>query len=127
MRFVEGLSNFKFVALDAAIQRVLLVRGLDLVRTEWLRPLGGGLHEFRLRHTRSEIERMFGDGTRSTDSPRERVLLRVFVHFYGGRVVLLLGGFDKGRFPGRKRQDREIARARRSLAQFKARGRRGRP
>lgn len=122
-----GLSDFKFVALDAAIQRVLLVRGLELVRTEWLRPLGGGLHEFRLRHTRAEVERMFGDGTRSTDSPRERVLLRVFVHFYGDRVVLLLGGFDKGRFPGRKRQDREIARARRSLAQFKARGRRSRP
>ena len=127
MRFVEGLSDFKFVALDAAIQRVLVVRGLDLVRTEWLRPLGGGLHEFRLRHTRAEVEQMFGDGTRSTDSPRERVLLRVFVHFYGDRAVLLLGGFDKGRFPGRKRQDREIARARRSLAQFKARGRRGRP
>lgn len=43
MRFVEGLSDFKFVALDAAIQRVLAVRGLDLVRTEWMRPLGGGV------------------------------------------------------------------------------------
>lgn len=51
MRFVESLSDFKFVALDAAIDRVLAKRGLDLVRTEWLKALGGGLHEFRVRHT----------------------------------------------------------------------------
>lgn len=39
-RFIEGLSDFKFVALDAAIERVLAARGLDLARTEWLKPLG---------------------------------------------------------------------------------------
>lgn len=33
-RLVEELSDFKFVALDTAIDRVLCVRGIDLVRTE---------------------------------------------------------------------------------------------
>ncbi|MCY4620460.1 MAG: hypothetical protein OXD34_01295 [bacterium] len=51
--------------------------------------------------------------------PPEKVLLRVFVHFYGDRIVLLLGGYDKGRYPQKKRQQREIARARKSLRQFK--------
>lgn len=67
---------------------------------------------------------MFGGTAPSNLAAQERVLLRVFVHFYGDRVVLLLGGYDKGRHPGAKRQQQEIARARRLLAQFKARGRR---
>lgn len=56
----------------------------------------------------------------------ERVLLRVFVHFYGEKVVLLLGGYDKGRHPKARRQQREIAQARRLLAQLKERQRRTR-
>lgn len=126
VRFVESLSDFKFVALDAAIERILARRGLDLVRTEWLKALGGGLHEFRVRHTAPEVAQMFGGVAPSDPGPHERVLLRVFVHFYGNRVVLLLGGYDKGRHSGTKRQQQEISRARQSLAQFKARGRRTR-
>ena len=56
-RFVDGLSDFKFVALDTAVDRVLSVRGIDLVRTEWLKALGGGLHEFRVRHDADEVAR----------------------------------------------------------------------
>ena len=123
-RFVKSLSDFKFEALDAAIDCVLVRRGLDLVRTEWLKPLGGGLHEFRVRHTAREIAQMSGGAAPSNAVPQEKVLLRLFVHFYGDRMVLLLGGYDKGRHSGAKRQQREIDRARRSLAQFKARGRR---
>lgn len=59
-RFIDELSDEKFIALDAAIERVLLVRGIDLARTEWLKPLGKGLHEFRVRHDADEIARMFG-------------------------------------------------------------------
>jgi hypothetical protein len=50
----------------------------------------------------------------------------VFVHFHGDRVVLLLGGYDKGRYPKSRRQQREIREARRLLAQFKERNRRQR-
>ena len=39
-RFIHELSDVKFAALDAAIERVLAVRGIDLVRTEWLKALG---------------------------------------------------------------------------------------
>jgi len=125
-RFVDDLSDFKFVALDTAIRHVLAVRGIDLVRTEWLKALGQGLHEFRVRHEADEIARMFGGEPPDVAAPREKVLLRVFVHFYGDKVVLLLGGYDKGKDPKDKRQQREIARARKLLAQFKERQRRSR-
>jgi len=61
-----------------------------------------------------------------TAGRREKVLLRVFVHFYGEKVVLLLGGYDKGDDPKERRQQKEIAEARRLLVQFKERQRRQR-
>ena len=95
-QFVDDLSDFKFVAVDVAVQRVLCVRGLDLVRTEWLKALGDGLHEFRVRHDADEISRMFGGDGPEAVGRREKVLVRVFVHFYGDKVILLLSGYDKG-------------------------------
>jgi putative component of toxin-antitoxin plasmid stabilization module len=125
-RFVNGLSDVKFLALDAAVELVLCDRGIDLVRTEWLKALGEGLHEFRVRHDEGEIVRMFGAESSGVVGSGETVLLRVFVHFYGAKVVLLLGGYDKGADPKERRQQREIAEARRLLTQFKERQRRDR-
>lgn len=122
-RFADGLPDSKFDALDVAIKRGLALRGLDLARTEWLKPLGGGLHEFRVRHDAAEVVRRFG-GDPGKKTVRGKVLLRVFVHFHGERVILLLGGYDKGGDPKERRQQREIAEARRLLAQFKERQRR---
>ena len=125
-RFADALSDFKFVALDAAIRHVLTIRGLDLARTEWLKALGEGLHEFRIRHDADEIAHMFGADARGPGAGKEAVLLRVYVHFHGAKVVLLLGGYDKGRHTQPKRQQREIAQARKLLTQFKERQRRAR-
>lgn len=125
-KFIDGLSDFKFIALDTAIDRVLSERGIDLARTEWLKALGEGLHEFRVRHDAEEIAQMFGGDAPDSGSHREAVLLRVFVHFYATKVVLLLGGYDKGDDPKPRRQQREIAQARKLLAQFKERQRRER-
>ncbi len=124
--FINDLSDFKFAALDAAIRVVLAERGIDLVRTEWLKALGQGLHEFRVRHDADEVARMFGHDPDEIDAPPEKILLRVFVHFHGDKIVLLLGGYDKGKTPKPKRQQREIERARKLLAQFKERQRRNR-
>jgi hypothetical protein len=125
--FVEELSDFKFVALDTALERVLAVRGLDLARTEWVKPLGEGLQESRVRHDADEIAHMFGGDPPDAQAGVEKVLLRVFVHFYGDKVILLLGGYDKGEDPKERRQQREIATARKLLRQFKERRRREKP
>ena len=69
---------------------------------------------------------MFGNELTSSGRRNDKVLLRVFVHFYGDRVILLLGGYDKGEDPKERRQQREISEARRLLRQFKERQRRDR-
>jgi hypothetical protein len=99
--------------------------GID-AGNKWLKALGEGLHEFRVRHDAAEVARMFGGEAPDVDGQPEKVLLRVFVHFYGQKVVLLLGGYDKGDDPKERRQQREIVEARRLLGQFKERQRRER-
>jgi hypothetical protein len=71
-RFIEDLSDFTFAALDAAIGRVLAVRGIDLVRTEWLKALGDGLHEFRVRHEADDVAHMFGGEPPNVVAPAEK-------------------------------------------------------
>lgn len=117
--FTDELDDFQFAALDAAVVSVLSARGIDLVRTEWLKPLGQGLHEFRIRHTKDEILRMFAAGEIGA-SVKKRVLLRVFVHFHGERVVLLLSGYDKGDDPSDRRQEKAIAKARQYLTEWRS-------
>jgi len=58
-------------------------------------------------------------GTQPTGfcSSMASALLRVFCHATGDRVILLLGGYDKGKDPARRRQDHEIEVARRRLAE----------
>jgi hypothetical protein len=55
-------------------------QGLSVCGSPFGRQLGGGLFEFRLRE--------------------ESVLLRVFCHACGSKIVLLLSGYDKGEDPG---------------------------
>lgn len=117
--FAENVDDSTWAAVDAALKTVLTVRGLELARTEWLKALGGGLHEFRVRHDAAEIDQMFGgadaDEVTNAISPPRTILLRVFVHFYGDKVILLLSGYDKRRDLSAKRQEREIAQARKCL------------
>ena len=92
------------------------MRGIGLADTQWLKPLGQGLHEFRVRHTADEIAHMFaGEPPDAVPGPGISILLRVFVHFHGRRVVLLLSGYDKQEDASKKRQGREIAAARKHL------------
>lgn len=92
---------------------------MDVLATEWGKPLGQGLAEFRVRRS---LEAIFREACASVPDDvagsDRRVLLRVFCAFHGDRVVLLLGGYDKGRDPSGKRQQKEIARARKVLKQW---------
>lgn len=110
----------KFAAIDAAIHHLLERQGLDLAGSSWLTPLKQGLYEFRVRSTAAEIVRMYGDAGHMRPEDAESILLRVFVAFHGNRVVLLLDGYDKGADPSPKRQQREIAVARKLLTDWKA-------
>lgn len=91
---------------------ILQHRGLDVCGTPWGKQLGAGLFEFRIR-----VER----GSVTAQLPPEKVLLRILCHAHGERVILLLAGYDKGSDPSHRRQQAEIAEARRRLADWMAR------
>jgi len=107
-------------AIGVAMSEILQEVGVGVCRTGYGKQLGDGLFEFRLRHDAAEILRSVGKEPRP-EPDGERILLRVFCHAYGDRIVLLLGGYDKGADPSPKRQQREIADARRRLKDFRQR------
>jgi hypothetical protein len=118
----SDLTDVELAALLSGLEHVLSHRGVDVCKTEWGKQLGEGLFEFRIRQTSAEIEHMFAGAMASYQAAkREKVLLRVFCHAYGTKVVLLLNGYDKAGDPSDKRQQREITLARRRLVEFKER------
>jgi hypothetical protein len=103
----EEITPTQRYELGQAMREQLQEKGVGVCATEYGKQLGKGLFEFRLR--------------RSVEEVGERILLRVFCHAYGNRVVLLLGGYDKGADSSARRQDDEIALARRRLADWRRR------
>ncbi|CUR54667.1 conserved hypothetical protein [metagenome] len=122
--WMDSLTLPEYAALRAAILRVLEVRGIELGSTPWLKALGDGLFEFRVRHDAPTIEALYGKTTQaehSNPSHRQRkILLRLFVHFHGKRVILMLHGYDKGGNDSPRQQNKEIREARRRLTRWRA-------
>jgi hypothetical protein len=56
--------------------------------------------------------------------PPEEILLRVFFCTAGRKIILLLSGYDKGRHPNTRWQQREIAQARKHLTSYRERQKR---
>lgn len=94
----EGLSAPDRRTVGAALRRILQEQGVAVCDSSFGRQLGHGLFEFRVR-----------------EGP---LLVRIFCHAYGSRLILLLGAYDKGRDPSERRQQAEIALARRRLADW---------
>jgi putative component of toxin-antitoxin plasmid stabilization module len=116
--WLKSLDGGKRAAAIAAIEIVLADIGPDVCATEYGRHLGKGLFEFRIRHDEAVIRGKAGqDGV----GKRTEVLLRIFCHAHGERIVMLLGGYDKGAAPSKRRQDREIEKARGRLRSFQLR------
>ena len=116
----EDLTPTQRRAIGVALREILEHEGIGVCRTAYGKQLGEGLFEFRLRHDAAEILRSVGKQARP-EAGGERVLLRVFCHAYGDRIVLLLGGYDKGADPSAKRQQKELAIARKRLGDFRRR------
>jgi len=116
----EELTRTQRFALGQAMREQLQAKGVGVCGTAFGRQLGKGLFEFRLRRDASAL-----DLPGSLPGGSARILLRVFCHAYGDRIVLLVGGYDKGADPSPRRQNDEIAIARDRLADW--RRRHGRP
>lgn len=115
--WLRSLSLTKRQVLGQAMNRVLQELGIDVCDTQFGKQLGKGLFEFRLRQKVGEA----GTAKGGKKLPPEEILLRVFCHAHGDHIVLLLGGYDKGDDPSKKRQNEEIEEARARLKRWKAR------
>lgn len=114
--WMQSLGSVEFEALATAIEEVLEKQGLELAGTAWMKALGGGLYEFRVRHDASTIQALYSDsGASAPSSVPAKILLRLFVHFHGQKVILLLHGYDKGRDDSARRQNKEIQEAHKRL------------
>jgi putative component of toxin-antitoxin plasmid stabilization module len=111
---MEDLSRTKRQAIGAAMQHVLQVHGIGVCGSEWGKQLGDGVFEFRVRLKGTELVNK-GWSAKSAADESEEIVLRVFCHAYGDKLVLLLGGYDKGEKPSKKKQSSEIATARARL------------
>jgi hypothetical protein len=110
--WMQGLSREKRLALETALEHVLAVRGLDVVRSEFGKALGQGLYEFRLRWSAEEVASKVGVVLAQPATETEQILLRVFFCTSGRKRILLLSGYDKAKDTSDRREDREIAAAR---------------
>ena len=121
--FLRGLDEFKEQSLAAALANVLAYEGIGVCGSSWGKWVAGapGVFEFRVRHDAATILRERGlpvpEQLQETDAD---ILLRVFCHAHGTKVILLLAGYDKGKEPSAKRQNAEIKRAKRRLTRWKA-------
>lgn len=120
-KWIDGLRDQKAEAVLAALQEVLAVNGINLASSAWLKSLGKGLLEFRIRHSASEIQVMYKATNKDLVGRAEAVLLRVFVAFEGERVIVLLGAYDKGKNNKQSFQQAQIEIARKRLRDWKRR------
>jgi hypothetical protein len=80
-----------------------------------------GIFEFRVRHDAATILRERGLRVpKELEEDRGGILLRVFCHAHGKKVIMLLAGYDKGKESSVKRQNAEIKRAKQRLTRWKA-------
>lgn len=124
-RFLEKeLDSAQRAALLAALHSILCHQGIDVCDTEYGKPLGKGLYEFRLRHTYEEIvaanpvaSEVPAPGTGHRGGGE--ILLRLYFYPFGDKLLLLLGGYDKGKGGSGKREQKAIEAARKNLRDFK--------
>ena len=120
-KWLDRLSDQKAEAATIAVNQVLAMNGMALASTAWLKPVGSGLYEFRIRHTKTQIQNMYAAANQVVPSEVTSVLLRIFVAFEGDRVILLLGAYDKGKNDSASFQQEQIGIARKRLKDWKRR------
>ncbi len=123
LTFRKSLDLTSAIVLDASIEEILAKQGNNVCKSSWGKALGKGLYEFRIRKPINAIYNHAQITPPISPSSNDPVLLRVFFSVEGQRIVLLIGGYDKGSDPTAKRQSGEIKQARKLLVEHKSRSR----
>lgn len=120
--FRDSLDPFETELLDLCILKILAREGNNVCGTNWGKPLGAGLYEFRINRSLTALCKQFGIDDSHELKSGESKLMRVFFTVEGQKIILLLCGYDKGKDPSRRRQHKAIKSARMLLKQHKNRG-----
>ena len=118
--WLRGLTPSKRRAIGVAMFEILQYEGPHVVGTNFGKGLGGGIFEFRLDQDAAQVLARKGKRARPEASDTAKILLRVFCHAHGDRIVLLLGGYDKGERPSARHQQTQIELAKMRLKAWKA-------
>lgn len=120
--WLSRLTPTKQRAVAAALQYVLEVDGPKVCATSLGKHVAPGIFELRISRMEEQIRGMLGDRVPSGHKvDPERILIRIFCHAYGDRVVLLLAGYDKAEHPQSNYQQRQIEVAKKRLKDFRRR------
>ena len=123
LEWLRRLALRKRRAIGVAMFEILQHEGPHVVGTNFGKGLGGGIFEFRLDQDAAQVLARKGKRARPEASETAMILLRVFCHAHGDRIVLLLGGYDKGVRPSKSHQQEQIELARTRLKDWKTRQR----
>jgi hypothetical protein len=107
-------------AIGTAMRAFLERLGPDVCASQWGKWVAPGIAEFRLRMTGKQVVNA-GWATEEEIDTSEKLLLRVFFHVHGDKIIMLLEGYDKGAASSAKAQQTKIASAQKRLQQWKAR------
>jgi hypothetical protein len=117
------LTPQKRRAIGVAMFEILQHDGPLVVGTNFGKGLGGGIFEFRLDQDAAQVLARKGKSARPEVARWSKILPRVFCHAHGDRIILLLGGYDKGERASARHQQTQIELARTRLEDWKARQR----
>jgi putative component of toxin-antitoxin plasmid stabilization module len=120
LAFMRALTPVKRRAIGVALYEVLQYEGPDVAEGNMGRNLGDGLFEFRLDQNAEQILRRRGKDPKP-ETDEAKILLRVFFHPHGDKLLLLLCGYDKGERPSKTHQQAEIEEAMKLLKRWKER------
>jgi len=118
--FLKSLDPYSQIVLGISVEEVLARQGHNICNTSWGKALRDGLYEFRVQKSLNALCKEACVPVPGGLHGDKGVSLRVFFTVEGVRIVLLLGGYDKGKDPNEKRQDREIKVARKLLKEHRA-------
>jgi putative component of toxin-antitoxin plasmid stabilization module len=119
--WLRRLAPQKRRAMGVAMFEILQHQGPHVVATNFGKAVAGGIFEFRLDQDATQILARRGKQTRASALEPAKILLRVFCHAHGDRIILLLAGYDKAERPNARYQQAQIDLARTRLRAWKSR------
>lgn len=119
LTFRNSLNPYEVELLDLCIEQILARAGINVCETNWGKALGAGLYEFRIHRSLNALANHLGIELPGEFKKDQSKLLRVFFTVEGQKIILLISGYDKGKNPSRRKQQKMIEKARSLLKRHK--------